>query len=279
MNRVKRGVIAAVAAALGTAAFPAVASADASPISVNLGSGWVDFSSAPLFSFDKIMPGDIRNAAIQIRNNSATATDLTLSTTDIVEFENGCTAAEADVDSTCGATEGEIGRHLSFAIFADPEDDGVFEPAPRWTGTLYDLSTPADLLDGIAGNGVVGLRIQMILPLTTGNDTQSDQADFSFRLTLTGAGSPDSPGGSTSGSGPSAGSGPDSTPQGPGSVEVKGVKVTRHQHSNVLHDITSQLPFTGTPTERLVAGALWLLVAGTALSLLAATRRRRTAED
>ena len=269
--------MAAVAALLATA--PATsANASARYISINTGSGWVHDSVTPLFSVDKLAPGYGRTSSLRVRNDASDPGDLVLSANDIVEYENGCMHSEAFVDATCGATEGELGKELIFGVYLDPQNDGSFEASPTWTGTLYDLTTATTLLNSIPGGDIVGLKVDMTLPSSSGNETQTDDVDFSFRLTLTGAGSPGSPG-TTSGSGPSAGSGSDSTPQGPGSVEVKGVKVTRHQHSNLLHDITGQLPFTGTPTERLVAGALWLLVAGTALSLLAATRRRRTTED
>jgi hypothetical protein len=278
MSRPPRVVLAGLAAAFVAVVPATAAQAVTQDLSINLGSGWVHDSSTPLFAVAGFAPGFSQTRTLLVRNDTTDLGELALSADDIVEFENGCVHSEAFVDATCGATDGELGKELLFSVYVDPENDGTFQPAPTWAGTLYDLASPASLLASIPGGGIVGLKVDMTLPSSSGNETQTDDVDFSFRLTLTGAGSPGSPG-TTSGSGPSAGSGSDSTPQGPGSVEVKGVKVTRHQHSNVLHDITGQLPFTGTPTERLVAGALWLLVAGTALSLLAATRRRRLAED
>ena len=271
--------IAVAGLVMSAALFPASIANAASDVSVNLGSGWVHDSATPLFNVGQIAPGFSRAETLLVRNNATDPGDLSLSASDIVELENGCMHSEAVVDPTCGATEGELGHELQFSVFADADNDGTYEATPRWTGTLYDLATPASLLTALPGGGIAGLKIVMTLPFSSGNETQTDDVDFSFRLTLTGAGTPDSSGGSTSGSGPSAGSGPESTPQGPGSVEVKGVKVTREQHSSVLHDITSQLPFTGTDTERMVAGALWLLVAGAALSTLATVRRRRTSAD
>jgi hypothetical protein len=278
MTKTRRllGVAAATAALV---AVPATAAqATTQDISINLGSGWVHDAATPLFAVTGFAPGLSQTQTLLVRNDTTDAGDLALSADSIVENENGCMHSEAVIDFTCGATQGELGHELVFSVFLDPENDGSYQAAPTWTGTLYDLTTPATLLTNIPGGGIVGLKVDMALPFSSGNETQTDDVDFSFRLSLAGSGSPDSPG-STSGSGPSAGSGPVSTPQGPGSVEVKGIKVTRHPHHSVLHDITSELPFTGSDTERLVAGALWLLVAGTALTLLAKTRRRRTAED
>ena len=276
MSRALR-VIAAAATAATLSVGPATAAhADAWTISVNTGGGWVHDSTTPLFTVDKLAPGFGRTATLEVRNDSPDAAALSLSATDIVEYENGCMHSEAFVDASCGPLQGELGHELQFGVYLDPENDGTYEATPTWTGTLYDLASPAELLASLPGGGIAGMRVDMTLPSSSGNETQTDDVDFAFRLTLAGAGNPDSPGSDT-GSGSSAGSGPDTTPQGPGSVEVKGIKVTRHGHGGVLHDITSQLPFTGSPTQRLVAGSLWLLIAGTALCLLAATRRRRAA--
>lgn len=265
--------VAAICAA--TAILPAgTAAASTQDISVNTGSGWVHDSATPLFDVSRMAPGFDQSATMLVRNDATDAGDLSLSSTDIVEYENGCMHSEAVVDTTCGALQGELGHELVFSVYADPDNDGTFETTPRWTGTLYDLAKPVDLLNDLAGGGIAGLRVEMTLPHSSGNETQTDQVGFSLRLTLTGAGGEDSSPGS-SGSGPSTGPGSISTPQGPGSVEVKGIKVVRHPHTGLLHDITSELPFTGTDSERLVAGALWLLIAGTSLALLAKTRRRR----
>jgi hypothetical protein len=290
MSRTRRTGTLLCAAVVLAIATPRVADAGADYVDINTGSGWTHNSGRPLFAASNFAPGFSQTQTLLVRNDTTDLGNLTLSVDGIVENENGCMHSEAVVDTTCGATEGELGHELQFSVFADPENDGTFEARPRWTGTLYDLATPTSLLTGLPGGGIAGLKIVMTLPFASGNETQTDDVDFSFRLTLAGAGdlgtpgqqgTPGAPGnpGQTSGPGPSAGSGPVTTPQGPGSVEVKGIKVTRHQHSNVLHDITSKLPFTGSETERMVAGALWLLAAGTALSLLAATRRRRTPQN
>jgi hypothetical protein len=262
-------------------AIASTASADGGQISVKTGSGWVHDSATPLFNVGRIAPGFSQTSTFEVRNDASDAGDLSLSASDIVEYENGCMHSEAVVDATCGSLQGELGHELVFSVYADPENDGIFEPTPRWTGSLYDLGTPIDLLDGLTGGGIAGLKIVMTLPFASGNETQTDDVDFSFRLILTEAGGADTSTGSAA-SGPSTGPGAGPIPQAPGSVEVKGIKATRHPphpQTGVLHDITSQLPFTGTDTERMVAGGLWFLIAGTALTLLAATRRRRSAVE
>jgi len=262
--------------AIAALATPAAAHADSWTISVNTGTGWVHDSATPLFNIDRLAPGYGQTATLMVRNDSPDAAALSLSATDLVEFENGCMHSEAVIDTTCGATQGEIGKELVFSVFADPENDGTYEATPRWTGTLYGLATPATLASSLPGSGVIGLRMDMALPSSSGNETQTDSVDFAFRFALAGAGVAALPGISGGSGSPSTGPGTGiSTPQGPGSVEVKGIKATRHPHSGVLHDITSQLPFTGTPAERLVAGGLWLLIAGTALSMLGRMHRRR----
>jgi len=265
----------------------APASADSWHLSINTGSGWVHDSGAPLFDITRFAPGLSQSSTMQVRNDSPDAADLSLSADNIVELENGCMHSEAVVDTTCGPTQGELGHELIFSVYADPEDDGSYETTPRWTGTLYDLANPVGLLTDLPSAGVVGLRIDMTLPMSSGNETQTDDVDFSFRLTLSGPGSPvpNSPGspvpsepgsvatGGSAGTGPSTGPATQ-TPPGSGSVEVKGVKVTRHKPGLLPH-LADELPFTGTPTERIVAGGLWLALAGAFLSLLARRPSRR----
>jgi hypothetical protein len=257
MTAVRRLCSLALATTVAVALPGAIANADTSDISINTGSGWVHDSTTPLFDVSRLAPGLGQTATLLVRNDTTSAGALALSATDITEYENGCMHSEAVVDTTCGPLEGELGHELLFSVYLDPENDGTFEPTPRWSGTLYDLATPPSLVTGLPGGRVAGLRVDMTLPSSSGNETQTDNVDFAFRLTLAGAGLPASTGTSA------------------GSVDVKGIKVTRDPQTGVLHDITSQLPFTGTPADRLVAAALWMLVAGAALTLLGATRRRR----
>ena len=285
MTRSLRLAAVAILGAVATVATPVTAHADSWTISINTGSGWVHDVTTPLFTVGRLAPGDGQMATLMVRNDSPDAAALALSATDLMEFENGCMHSEAVIDTTCGATQGEIGKELIFSVFADPENDGTYEATPRWSGTLYDLATPIALASSLPGGGVVGLRVDLTLPRSSGNETQTDSVDFAFRFALAGAGGPVTPGTSGNLGGPSTGPGAGTTtPQGPGpveasdgpgSVKVKGIKHTRHPHHSVLHEIATQLPFTGTPAERLVAGGLWLLIAGTALSLLARVRRRR----
>jgi len=252
--------------------------ADTPNLSINTGSGWTQTSATPLFNDSQIVPGWTGSQSFLVRNDSSTSGPLYINAEHIVEDENGCTPPEALVDNTCGPNDGELGHALQFSFYVDPENDGSFEATPRWTGTVYDILSPTLLASTMPASSTWGVRVDGTLPLSTGNQTQSDQMGFDFALTLTGIRAPSTPGAST---GPrvSTGPGTPATPQGPGSVEVRGIKVTRHVQTGVLHDITSQLPFTGTPAERLVEAALWLLIAGAAFTLLARARPRRTAVE
>lgn len=247
---VRAAALAAVTAAtLATSASGAFADST-HWISINTGSGWVHDSSTPLFDTTHIAPGWSDSHMLQVRNDAADPGTLALSATDIVEAENGCMHSEALVDATCGAADGELGHELVFSAYLDPENDGTFESMPRWTGSLYDLATPAVLDSDLGGHGVVGLRIDAALPMTSGNETQTDQVTFNFRLSLEGSGSPSS-------------------------VTVLGTKHTRHAAGGVAH-LADQLPFTGSPAERFVAAALWLIIGGTGLALLARSRPGRS---
>ena len=269
MTRTLRG-LGLLAAAAAMVLVPVTrAHADAHTISINIGAGWVHDSSTPLFAVNRFAPGMSQSAAIEVRNDSSDPADLTLSSANIVDYENGCVHSEAIVDTTCGALQGELGHELVFSVYADPKNDGNFDATPRWTGTLFDLTTPVDLLTNMSGGAVVPLRVRMTLPSLSGNETQTDSVNFGLRLTLSDAGT--LVGGSSGGTQTQSSS-------GPGSTEVKGIKVIRHQHNHgLLPDIAKELPFTGSAVGRWAAGSAWLVIAGLLICLLSRKPKGRGA--
>lgn len=113
----------------------------------------------------------------------------------------------------------------------------------------HEMVVSAYLDSDVAGHSAVGLRIDATLPITSGTGTQTDQVAFSFRISPEGSGSPRS--------------------------VLLGTKHTRHS-SGILSRLADRLPFTGSPAERFVAAALWLVIGGTGLALLARSRRGRS---
>ena len=268
--RLAHSLAALAVAASGVASTAAFA--DGPALLINTGSGWVQTSAAPLFSVGQIVPGWAQTSTFEIRSTASSAGALYLAANDITEYENGCTPPEALVDTTCGPTQGELGHDLRFSVFLDPQNDGTFQAVPAWNGSLYDITTPILLSGDMPAGGTWGVRVDASLPITTGNETQSDRVDFDFALTLSGEGAGSSNGGSA-GSSPSTG--PETqAPTGPGSVEVKGIKVTKPQHG-LLPAMTGELPFTGASADGLLTTALWLAAAGSVICVVTRARRRR----
>lgn len=220
--------------------------ADGSPAIINLGSGWVQSANDPLFDVRHITPGWDESRTLEIRNDGSRAAELALRVANLAEDENGCNPPEALVDSTCGAAAGELGHRMLLTVYADPEDDGTFEPSPRWAGSLYDLTDRAILASSMPAGSTWGLRIEAGLPVTVTNQTQTDQVRFDMQFLVDG--------------------------EGP---VVEGTKVTRPPRG-VLGSVVDRLPFTGTEAGRLVTGAGWLAVAGVLLVQLGRRRRPRT---
>jgi hypothetical protein len=247
LGGVALALIAAFAVMLPATTAGAAPMADAAgQLSINTGSGWTHDPSTPLFDFSRIAPGWTGTATIAVRNDGAQAAALGLSATNIVEDENGCNHPESFADTTCtGPDAGELGKEVVLTVYADPEDDGSFQATPTWSGTIEDLRQATNLAAQLPPNAITSYKIDAQLPMSSGNETQTDQVAFDLSLDLDGA-----------------------------SVSVQGTKVVRPPAAGPLARALDQLPLTGTPAERLAAAAVALLILGTAL-LLAGTRRRR----
>jgi hypothetical protein len=237
------GVAAALTTASTTAAF-----ADNGPISVNTGDGWTTHPDQPLFDLTGIEPGWSSRAVVSVRNDSGHPASLSVAAAEIVDDENGCTAEESLVDTTCSGTNaGELGRRMTVTVLSAAE--GTSTPAATvFSGSVDDLATAKTLATDEPAGSVSSYTIVVALPRGTGNETQSDRVSFDLQLRLTGDGVT-------------------------GVVSVKGSKFVRGP--GVVTRVLDVLPFTGSPVLRLVAAALWLLLAGGVLVTYAAVGRRR----
>lgn len=237
--------LAALGAAAMMAMIPSAANADSGQISVNLGSGWSHDSATPMFDLSRIAPGWSQSANVAVRNDSNERSVLTLSSSNIVDNENGCTHPERVVDNTCsGPDAGELGHAMVFSVYQQGQIS-----QPLWSGTLYDLTKGATLDKGMPAGQIDNYRVQAELPMSSGNETQSDSVQFSLRLTL-------------SGSTASA------------TTEVKGVRISRSSGRGPVAAVLNELPFTGSEASRLIAGSLWMITGGALLLLCVRAFRR-----
>jgi len=81
------------------------------------------------FAFNDVKPGDWGEDTISLHvfdNPAWACVQLGPLTND----DNGCNEPESDVDSTCGAGEGELGDNLYFTVWADVCDGGENEGEP-----------------------------------------------------------------------------------------------------------------------------------------------------
>lgn len=249
MSKLARGAL-ALSGVLALA-LPA-ASAGATPtvsgsghISINDGSGWTQDPTAPLFDFTRIAPGWTATKTLGVRNDSDAKAALALRTANVDDEENGCNHPESFIDATCtGDNAGELGSELVLTIYGDANQDGTFDSSPSWSGSVRDLEQP-DALGDLAAGASHEYQIVADLPYSSGNETQTDQVQFDLTVSLDGA-----------------------------TVAVEGTKTTRSHGSGPVQNVIDQLPFTGTPAQRMAAAALSLVLAGTVLVLAATTRRR-----
>jgi hypothetical protein len=208
----------------------------------------VDAPDGPLFDAADIFPGWAQRSELQVGNDTDAPAAISLEATDIVDLENGCNHPESLADDTCDTNGGELGEQLLLTLYADADGDGQVDPTPAWSGTLRQLTTAVPLASHLASGASTPVRIDAALPLTSGNETQTDQVAFDLRISLAGD-----------------------------TVVVEGARHTRTPEHGVLETVVDHLPFTGTPADRLVAGAGWTVGAGLLLMLLARRRRPRAA--
>lgn len=259
-------VAASAGLALAVLLFPSSARASGEPISINVGGGWVHDATAPLFTSTGIVPGWTAAKTLEVRNNTNASATLGISSADVVDNENGCMHSEAVVDHTCGSgpNEGELGHGLVFSIFVDPSDTNAYPTTPAWSGTLYDMQTPAVLSSSMPANAVWGLRIAVALPRSSGNETQTDTVSYSLRLNGSGLGTTDL---ATSVLGVTyTKGGGDSTPSGIHVASVLGSNVVR-----------AGLPFTGSDILAVLPLGVTLIVGGSLFWLIGLAHRGRRA--
>jgi hypothetical protein len=233
------------------------ASASSQQIEINAGHGWEHDLSSPLFSIGSIIPGWQQSRSFQVRNDGDSASTIDLSSSGIVERENGCVHGEAVVDTTCGPDQGELGRKLVFHVYTDPSDTSTFGTDPIWTGTLYGLEHPLTLDANLPAHASFGVEIVADLPFATGDEVETDQVGFNLRLGLAQNGSP--------------------------GTGVLGKKIHRGGSTGInlpgssVNGLSSDLPFTGIYGAAIGAAGACLLMAGALLVVLGRRRRKALA--
>jgi len=229
----------ALAFPAASASATATSTAGAGQVSVNTGSGWTHDPTGPLFDFSRIAPGWSATKTIGIRNDGPASAALSLDASNVVDNENGCNHPESVVDTSCSGTDaGELGAEMILAVY----DSADTATTPLWRGSIRALEQPATL-GSLSTGAVRSLVIAAELPAASGNETQTDSVTFDLAVNLDGA-----------------------------TVAVEGTKTTRAT-GGLVNRALDQLPFTGTPAERLVAAAICLLLLGSAVSLFARGRR------
>ncbi|HEX7716751.1 MAG TPA: hypothetical protein VF416_05645 [Marmoricola sp.] len=131
----------------------------------------------------RIMPGSSEVLDLSVPNDSDAPADLRVQAVGVTEDDNGCVLPEQQAgDTTCGPDGGELGGWLALRLVRT-SDAGEQE---LWSGTLDQLATGTDVLEGVAGGSTPPLRLEVALPRAATNETQSDRVGFTLRWTYTG---------------------------------------------------------------------------------------------
>jgi hypothetical protein len=243
-------ILASIVAMLCWVAAPA--SAASGGVEIALPAHQFGFSINPsgsLIDAPRIAPGFSSDGVMGVRNGSDAAADLSIAMVGVTSDENGCTHPEAA--QGCAPGKGQLGAELVFALAVSGAQSATFDPV--WTGSAADLQHGVHVANDIGSGAVRWVRLTVSLPMSSGNETQSDTFGFGLRVTL------DGPGASAS-------------------AGVAGVSTSRdglggHGGHEAASAGVDALALTGVPGAMLVGAGLLLLVSGALLVIGFRSRR------
>lgn len=187
MKRVTR-VVLAVATAVLLLMAPAMAHAETGGLQIDIpgdGKSWVRDSEVPLLNADGIAPGMLRSGVLRIRNNSAKDASITLRALHIADDDRACTRPESRVDTTCGTGSGELGSQVRVRVYLGQARAGSFRTEPAFSGSIYELGEAVTLTRSLAAAGERQMKLTLLFPPESGNETQTDRLSFDLRLAAT----------------------------------------------------------------------------------------------
>ena len=217
-------------------------------LSVN-GADFTTMPADPLLDTRSLSPGRALTAQLGVRSGFGVGTKLTLSLIDVHDDDNGCSAAESEVDQTCGAGQGDLGARLAMTVDLATKQTGPFRTV--WSGSADQLAQSVALDGAVPAKGERWLKLTAAVPASVGNIVQSDSIIFGVRVVLSGNGAH-------------------------GGSDVAGEHTGSRSPSS--HG-TEGLATTGFSVVLLVVGAVSLLVAGTMMAFAGIGRRLPGAGD
>lgn len=198
-----------------------------------------------LFDSYEMYPGSTSVSTVRVTNNSDGPATIAVRVTDVISHDNGCTAPESRVDTTCGDGEGELGAQVVLTVEEDSREPVPIAERVPLGSLIDDLVLATDLGPHQARR----YRFTLELPVDSGNETQSDSVEFSMDFIST----------------PSLVA-QSALPPGPGAIATIGARLST----------PGTLPQTGSNRGSLILATMFVL-AGT--PLVAITRQRRAATN
>jgi hypothetical protein len=246
-------VLAGLCLALGLA-WPGNAGADGSG-KVLLSVDGAAFSAHPdgaLVDIAGLSPGESVSGRLGVRSGFGVGVRLSVGLIDVHDDDNGCTTAEARVDATCGARQGELADRLVMTISSAAQATGRHRVV--WTGSAKQLEHAVTLDGVLPAGGERWLSVTAALPAAVGNIVQSDTLTFGVRVVL-------------AGNGVRGGSAVDGT--------HTGIDAAATGDQPAGHGVDA-LATTGFATVLFLVGALALIGGGCLLAVAGRARRRVT---
>ena len=210
------------------------------------GAGFTIHPQGTLIDTTRLAPGRTATGTMGVRNGSADPADLRLKIIDVTDLDNSCTRAESVVDPACGSGVGQIGSELVFTVALADSHAGRF--AETWSGTATQLERGIAVTQGIAAHAARWVRLSVALPMSSGNETETDTFGFAVRVMLQ------------------------------TSFGVEGIQIGGGGVSTDSQGVTTQgflgLPFTGVQAVVLIGAGAFLVACGLLFVVLGSMRGR-----
>ena len=173
-RRLGASVVLAMVATVGLAFASPVGAQSTEHVQVEVVGG------GPVFDFSQIYPGATLTSSVRVSNIGDDAGLLTVDAEDVVD-ESRCSAAETREGLSCGSGRGHLGEQVEFSIehvTAGGEAEQV------WSGQIDELHDVAMAPTPLEAGASADYRLRAHLPITSGNETQSDLLGFDLRFQL-----------------------------------------------------------------------------------------------
>ena len=148
------------------------------------GEGFVQHPSIPLLSVNHMLPGDIAQGSIDVKNTRSETVTVELRATNVRHKENGCLEPESSSgDTSCAAADGEVAKWLVLTVRGG---DSAATAQDLWTGSVSQLAAGVQLARVLTSGSIWHVEMTASMPWQAGNEIMTDSVEFDLQWATTG---------------------------------------------------------------------------------------------